>query len=171
MRYKIIYLLVLIALFAIGCDEVDDGHQADPITLYEKIEGSWSLMSLKMVDEFAKANAIEPNEQNLSALFHYEDFKINFMVDDKMQPTTYEVLGEVPSLFEPVGYWELSSAFQQTNGTAVRIRLYSDAQKTHMTDELRLTSVPGGNQEMEIQLVRESGGTPFVSYVFKLAAN
>jgi hypothetical protein len=33
-----------------------------------------------------------------------------------------------------------------------------------------LTSVPGSNNQMEIQLVRTSGGTPFVSYVFKLQA-
>jgi hypothetical protein len=87
-----------------------------------------------------------------------------------MQPSTYEVLGDVPPLFEPKGYWELSSAFQQTTGSAVRIYLYSDAAKTILTDELRLTSVPGSNREMEIQLVRISSGTAFISYVFKLNA-
>ena len=44
----------------------------------------------------------------------------------------------------------------------------SFAAKTQKTDELRLTSVPGSNGEMEIQVVRTSNGTPFVSYVFKL---
>ena len=87
-----------------------------------------------------------------------------------MQPSSYEVLGDVPPLFETKGYWELSSAFQQTTGSAVRIYLYSDAAKTLLTDELRLTAVPGSNREMEIQLVRVSGGTAFISYVFKFNA-
>jgi hypothetical protein len=170
MRCKIIYLLAVISLLAIGCNEADDGSHVDPITIYEKMDGDWGLMNLKMVDEFAKSNAIEPSEQNLSTLFNYEDFKIRFSVNEKMQPTTYEVMGDVPPLFAPSGYWKLSSDFQPTNANAVRIYLYSDAQKTVQTDELRLTSVPGSNNEMEIQLVRASGGTPFVSYVFKLNA-
>jgi len=170
MRSKIIYLLALFSLLTIGCNEQDDGSHADPITIYEKVNGEWGLMNLKMVDDFAKANKIEPSEQNLSTLFNFEDFKISFNVDDQMNPTTYQVSGNVPPLFAPAGYWELSSAFQQTNGSATRIFLYSDEAKTQLTDELRLTSVPGSNEEMEIQLVRTSGGTPFVSYVFKLSA-
>jgi hypothetical protein len=171
MKCKIMYgLIVLLCLLTFGCNEFEDGNPVEPITVYEKVNGDWSLMSLKMVDEFAKSTAIEPSEQNLSTLFNYPDFNINFSVDDKNQPTTYEVMGNVPSLFAPKGYWELSSSFQQTNGTASKIYLYSDAQKTKKTDELRLTSVPGSNNQMEIQLVRTSGGTPFVSYVFKLQA-
>ena len=123
-----------------------------------------------MVDEFAKANKIEPSEENLSTFFNYEDFKINFSVDEKNRPTSYEVTGNVPPLFAPKGYWALSSDFQQTNASAVRIYLYSDAAKTQKTDELRVTSVPGSNDEMEFQLVHSSGGTPFVTYVFKLNA-
>lgn len=170
MKRKIICLLAVIGTVTAGCNEADDGTATEPITIYEKIDGEWSLMSLKMVDEVAKSSNIQPNEQNLSALFNYEDFKIRLNVDDKNNPTTYEVLGDVPPLFAPSGYWQLSSAFQQTDATAVRIYLYSDAQKTQKTDELRLTSVPGSNGEMEIQLVRTSGGVPFVSYVFKLGA-
>lgn len=170
MKWKIIICLAIINFLALGCTELDDGNYVEPITIYEKINGDWGLMNLKMVDEYAKANAIEPNEQNLSTLFNYDGFKIRFSVDEKMQPSTYEVLGDVPPLFEPKGYWELSSAFQQTTGSAVRIYLYSDAAKTLLTDELRLTSVPGSNREMEIQLVRVSGGTAFISYVFKLNA-
>ncbi|GAA6772750.1 hypothetical protein AAGS39_35040 [Flavobacterium sp. CGRL2] len=123
-----------------------------------------------MVDEVAKANKIEPNEENLSTYFNYEDFKINFSVDEKNQPTTYEVTGNVPPLFAPKGYWALSSAFQPTNSGATRIYLYSDAQKTQKTDELRLISVPGKNDEMQIQLTHSSDGVDFVSYVFKLNA-
>ncbi|WP_459641201.1 DUF5004 domain-containing protein [Flavobacterium sp. CGRL2] len=128
------------------------------------------MANLKMVDEVAKANKIEPNEENLSTYFNYEDFKINFSVDEKNQPTTYEVTGNVPPLFAPKGYWALSSAFQPTNSGATRIYLYSDAQKTQKTDELRLISVPGKNDEMQIQLTHSSDGVDFVSYVFKLNA-
>lgn len=171
MKCKIMYgLMILLCLLTFGCDEFEDGSPVEPITVYEKVNGDWSLMSLKMVDEFAKTNAIEPSEQNLSTLFNYPDFQISFNVDDKNQPTTYEVTGNVPPLFAPKGYWKLSSDFQQTNGTASKIYLYSDAAKTQKTDELRLTSVPGSNDQMEIQLVRTSGGTAFVSYVFKLQA-
>lgn len=172
MKRKSIYWLAVVGcLMTIGCDNTDDGSYVDPITLYEKVNGNWGLTNLKMVDDFAKANKIEPNEQNLSTFFNYEDFKIKFNVDEKMNPTSYEVQGEVPPLFAPNGYWELSSDFQQTNASGpVRVYLYSDAQKTQKTDELRLTSVPGNNDEMEFQLVHSSGGSAFVSYVFKLNA-
>lgn len=171
MRSKSYYWLALfMCFFAISCDNTEDGSYVDPITIYEKINGNWGLTNLKMVDEFAKANKIEPSEENLSTFFNYEDFKINFSVDEKNKPTSYEVTGNVPPLFAPKGYWELSSDFQQTNASAVRIYLYSDAAKTQKTDELRVTSVPGNNDEMEFQLVHSSGGTPFVTYVFKLNA-
>lgn len=170
MRSKIICLAALIGLIAIGCNETDDGSFAEPLTLYEKIEGEWTLTNLKMVDEYAKANNLQPSEQNLSTSFNYDTFRIKFNVDEKNQPTTYEVLGNVPPLFQLTGYWNLSSAFQQTTSEATRINLYSDAQKTIKVDELRLTAVPGATDEMEFQLVRTSGGTPFVSYVFKVNA-
>lgn len=156
--------------FAISCDNTEDGSYVDPITLYEKVNGNWALTNLKMVDEVAKANKIEPNEENLSTYFNYEDFKIKFNVDEKNKPTSYEVTGNVPPLFAAKGYWALSSDFQPTNTGANKIYLYSDAQKTQKTDELRLISVPGKNGEMQIQLTRSSGGVDFVSYIFKLNA-
>lgn len=165
-----VYWFAFLSLFVLGCAQEDDGGHTEPITLYEKIEGDWSLMNLTMTDEFAKANGIEPKEQNLSTWFHYEDFQLRLNVDDELRPTSYEVTGNVPVLFEPSGYWALSSDFQQTTGAATRIYLYSDEAKTQQTDELRLVSVPGSNGEMEIQLVRTSGGSPFVSYTFKLKA-
>jgi hypothetical protein len=170
MRCKIIYLLAVISLLAVSCNEIDDGDHVDPITLYEKVNGNWGLMNLTMVDEVAKANAVEPSEQNLSTYFNYEDFQLKLNVDENMKPTTYEVTGNVPPLFAPGGYWQLSSDFQQTSGAGTKIYLYSDAAKTLKTDELRLVAVPGSTEEMEIQLVRVSGGTPFVSYSFKLNA-
>jgi hypothetical protein len=172
MRCKSIYwLAVIMCLFAIGCDNTDDGSYVAPITIYEKVNGNWGLTNLKMVDEFAKANKIEPSEQSLNTWFNYEDFKIKFSVDEKNSPTSYEVTGNVPPLFAPKGYWQLSTAFQPTTGGGpTKIYLYSDAQKTQKTDELVLTSTPGKSGEMEFQLVHSSGGTPFVSYVFKFNA-
>jgi len=171
MKCKSLYWLAfMMCFFAIGCDNTDDGSYVEPITLYEKVNGNWGLTNLKMVDEVAKANKIEPNEENLSTYFNYEDFKIKFNVDEKNNPTSYEVIGDVPPLFAPKGYWALSSDFQQTNGVGTKIYLYSDAQKTQKTDELRLVSVPGKTKEMQIQLTHASGGVDFVSYVFKLNA-
>jgi hypothetical protein len=172
MRCKSIYwLAVMMCLLAIGCDNTDDGSYVDPITIYEKVNGNWGLTNLKMVDEFAIANKIEPHEENLSTFFNYEDFKIKFSADEKNNPTSYEVSGNVPPLFAPKGYWKLSSDFQPTNATGpTKIYLYSDAQKTQKTDELLLTSVPGKTGEMELQLRHSSGGSAFVSYVFKLTA-
>lgn len=171
MRSKSYYWLALfMCFFAVSCDNTEDGSYVDPITIYEKVNGNWGLTNLKMVDEFAKANKIEPSEENLSTYFNYEDFKIQFNVDEKNKPTSYEVSGNVPPLFAPKGYWQLSSDFQQTNANPVKIYLYSDAQKTQKTDELRVTSVPGKNGEMEFQLSHASGGTTFVTYVFKLNA-
>jgi hypothetical protein len=170
MKCKSIFLLAVMSLLAIGCNEFDDGNYVEPITLYEKVNGDWSLMNLKMVDEFAKVNNIKPDEQNLSTLFNYEDFKINFSVDEKKNPTSYEVTGNVPPLFPPKGFWKLSSTFQPMDSSPLKIYLYGDEAKTQLTGELRVTSVPNSNGEMEIQLVRTSGGAAFISYVFKLNA-
>lgn len=164
------YLFAFIGLFAASCNDPDDGSQTSPITLYEKMNGDWSLMNLKMVDEVAKANNVQPNEENLSNWFNFENFSINFKTSGN-QPTTYAVSGNVPPLFEPAGYWQLDTPFQRTDGKAATILLFSDAAKTQKTDELRLTSVPGSNGEMEIQLNRKSGGNAFISYVFKLTKN
>lgn len=170
MKCKSFFWLVVIGFIAISCNEFDDGSYVAPITVYEKINGDWSLMNLKMVDQYAKLNAIEPSEQNLSAMFNYEDFIIRFGVDENLNPTFYEVLGNVPPLFPPKGFWELSSPYSQTDSGALKIYLYKDAQKTEKTDELRLTSIPGSSGEMEIQLIRVSGDAAFVSYIFKLKA-
>lgn len=166
-----ILVFAFFGLLALSCNNTDDGSPVEPITIYEKMQGNWNLMNLRMVDQFAKANAIEPSEQNLSALFNYDVFQITFNVDAGMHPTNYQVSGNVPPIFQLSGYWELNSSFQPTSPGAIQINLYSDAQKANKTDTLLLTSVPGSNAEMEVQLVRSSGGTPFISYVFSLSSN
>jgi hypothetical protein len=168
MKRILMYLMAITGILVSGCNEEDDGSHVAPITLYEKLNGNWALMSLKMTDEVAKANVLEPFEQNLSTVFNYPDFMLTLNVDDALRPTSYQVTGSVPPLFPLSGYWELSSDFQQTSGAGTMIYLYSDAQKTQKTDELRLISVPGSSGEMEFQLTRRSGGSPFVSYNFKL---
>ncbi|WP_445730899.1 DUF5004 domain-containing protein [Mariniflexile sp.] len=166
-----VLVFVFFCLLVLGCSKTDDGSYVEPITVYEKMQGNWNLMNLRMVDQFAKTNGIQPSEQNLSALFNYDVFKIAFNVDANMLPTSYQVSGNVPPIFQLSGYWGLNTGFQPTNSGAIQINLYSDAQKTNRTDTLLLTSVPGSNEEMEVQLVRTSGGTPFVSYVFSLTSN
>ncbi|WP_066219173.1 DUF5004 domain-containing protein [Formosa haliotis] len=170
-KFTLKLLLVCMALSFWGCNDSDDGNYVNPITIYEKINGSWSLMNLKMVDEFAKSNAIKPDEQNLSTLFNYDTFQINFNVDGNMNPTTYEVIGDVPPLFEPSGFWSLSDLFQQTNGTPLLIHLFKDESRVEKTDDLKVISVPGSNREMQVQLVRVADGVAFVSYTFNLTAN
>lgn len=169
MKQIIVKLLVcILILLPLSCSDTEDGSYVEPITIYEKVNGTWSLQNLTMVDEFAKANAIKPDEQDLSALFNYENFQIKLNTDESFKPTTYEVLGEIPPLFEPNGYWNLNSSFQPTNSGDLIMYLYSDAEKTKLTDELKITSVPGSNNLMQIKLIRKSGGIPFVSYNFKL---
>ncbi|MEG9327049.1 DUF5004 domain-containing protein [Salinimicrobium catena] len=165
-NFRILTLLLAVLIF--GCNTPDDGNYVEPITTYEVISGEWSLMNLTMVDEVAKVNNIKPNEENLSTQFNFEDFRIRFDVDENNKPTTYVVLGDVPPLFQLSGFWDLNADFQPTNSGAIVIRLYSDEAKTQLKDELYLTSVPRTNRQMELQIIRRSGGTPFVSYKFKL---
>ncbi len=162
--------VVVIMIFG-SCNSNDDGSYTPPITLYEKVNGSWTLTNLKMVDEFAKANGIEPNEQNIGSWFNYDTFQMNLEVNDQNEPTTYEVLGDVPLLFPPSGYWRLSTDFQLTTPHPAKIFLYDDAQRTQLLETLNVTSVPGSNNQMEVQLQRISGGAPFITYIFKLTSN
>lgn len=167
-KLNIKILSLFLVVLVLGCNTPDDGTYVEPITTYEVIAGEWGLMNLTMVDEVAKRNNITPNEANLSTLFNFEDFRIRFNVDENNQPTTYEVLGDVPPLFELSGYWDLNTDFQPTNSGSTVIRLYSEEGRNEVKDELHLTSVPRTNRQMELQIIRTTGGTPFVSYKFKL---
>lgn len=79
MKFKHLFYL-LIAWSALGCNDMDDGPFVEPITLYEKVNGNWSLESLKMIDEVAKANAESPSEQNISSFFNFSEFKLSLNV-------------------------------------------------------------------------------------------
>lgn len=171
MKILKVCLLTFVAVTLFYCNESDDGSYTAPITLHEKVAGSWSLTNLKMIDEYAKTNGIEPSEQNISALFNFDMLEMTFTVNSENQPTTFSVSGNVPPLFLLNGYWQMHPSFQNTNGEATEIYLYSDAQKTQLEDVLLLTSVPGSNGVMEVKLVRASASTPYVSYAFTLTAN
>ena len=169
MKLKHLFFL-LFTVFLVSCSQMDDGAYVEPITLNEKVKGSWYLMSLKMTDEAAKTAGKTAVDQNISSYFNFPDFLLTLNVDDKNRPTTYKVDGNVPALFAKSGFWALSNDFVQTNGTATKLTLYKDAAKTQKVDELSINSVPGAQNEMEIQLKRTSGGAAFVSYTYKLKA-
>ncbi len=163
------YSLMLLCITA-SCYNPDDGEFTQPITLYESIAGRWSLTGLTMTDELAVATNISPSKQNIGGYFNYADFVLDLNADSGFNPTNYKVNGDVPPLFPATGYWKLSNDFQQTNSMGTSIFLYQDAQKTVKTGELKVVSVPGSSNEMELQLVRVSGGAPIISYNFKLKA-
>lgn len=169
MKKRSIYILLFfVGILLGGCDNADDGGYAKPITIYEKVKGDWSLTSIKMVDEYAKANSIKPDEQDLTNWFNYNTFVLQLNVDEENIPTSYKVLGEVPALFSADGFWDLSSAFTNTDLSAVKINLYTDVSKTQRTDQLLLISTPGSNEKMEVQLVRKANQVTYASYIFTL---
>jgi hypothetical protein len=163
------YLLLLFMILPFsGCDPVtDDGSYVDPITLYEKVGGSWKLADIRQVDETAKAAGISPSEIGLYAQFQFGSLAIELKTENN-QPVLYQVTGGAPELFPNTGYWQLDTEFPYANGTAPKILLYSDAAKTVKTGELSITSMPGAKQEMELKLTRTSKGVPFVSYLYSL---
>jgi hypothetical protein len=166
-NYYLLFLLLFMVLPE-GCELTEDGSYTAPITLYEKIQGNWTMNNLKLIDEIAKVNSIKPDEMIITSKFEFGTFKILFSVDESMQPTTYEVQGNAPQLFATSGFWELDKPFTHSDGTATKILLYSDAAKTLLTDELTVTAIPGKAKILEFKLTRKDNGTPFLSYVFKL---
>ena len=163
------YLLLLFMLLPFaGCEPItDDGSHVDPITLYEKIGGSWKLTDIRQVDEIAKAAGISTNELNLYAQFTFGTLSIDLKTEAN-KPSSYQVTGSAPELFPNAGYWQLDTEFPFADGTAPKILLYSDANRTVKTGELSVTSIPGAKTEMELKLTRTSQGVPFVSYIYSL---
>lgn len=169
MKKNNVYLVLLMAFLFCGCEKSDDGSYVAPITIYEKINGTWGLDKLTYVDDQAKANGISPYQEVMTSLFNFQSFVIQLNVDEANRPTTFSVEGEAPVLFLESGYWELDSEYPNTDLTAVKINLYDSASKDKIVDQLRLTSIPSGQGAMEIQLVRVSNGTNYASYVFNLS--
>jgi hypothetical protein len=169
-RTKILFLLLMLPLPLLftGCEKTDNGSHVDPLTIYEKLPGTWTLSSLKLVDEVAKASSLTPYEMDIKPKFGFSAFKITFHIDSSYLPTSYEVTGGAPELFMNSGYWDLDSPFTHTDGKPTELNLYSDEGKTMLVDKLSVTALPGTRAELEFRLIRESEGTPYATYVYKL---
>lgn len=169
-KYFYVFLLMVFVLPFAACNDTDDGSYVAPITLYEKVKGSWTLNNVIQVDETAKVSGIKPDEMSLYSRFGFESLNITLNVDAENQPTSYKVGGTAPELFPNEGYWDLDTSFPYASGTAPTINLYSDAAKTSLTGRLTITSVPGAKSEMELKLTRKSKDVAFVSYVYQLSS-
>lgn len=167
MKRTVLFLGCLIFMqFITGCYKTDDGTYTDPITIYEKLGGKWGLTKLTEVDEIAVASSLKPDNVVLTSKFNFKTFTITLNVDENFQPTSYLVEGSAPELFAKSGYWKLNNPFPNTDGTAVKIQLFSDEAKTAMVDELSLSALPGARATMEFNLTRESNGLPYVTYTY-----
>jgi hypothetical protein len=166
-NYFLLFLLLFMAFFQ-GCEKTDDGTYTAPITLYEKIGGTWAMTSITEVDEVAKASKLTPVEVTLTSKFNFKSFAIALNVDSSFQPTTFAVTGTAPELFATGGYWELDEPFVHADQTTSNILLYSDEAKTQLTDKLTVLTLPGTKSILDFSLIRLDNGTPYVSYVYKL---
>jgi len=171
-NYFLLFLLLFMAFFQ-GCEKTDDGTYTAPITLYERIGGTWSITGLNQVDEVAKATNLTPVEMTLSSRFNFRTFKIALNVDSaSFQPTTYAVTGTAPELFATSGYWQLDEPYYHADQSTSNILLYSDEARTQLTDKLTVIAIPiaetGSKAALELSLTRYDNGSPFVSYVYKL---
>jgi len=166
----LIALLCLIGTCAVvSCKKMENGSFVEPITLYEKVKGSWQLTDLVQVDETAKIAGIKPDEISLFSQFDVASLQITLDVDANNQPTAYHVTGSAPELFPNAGFWDLDTPFPYADGAAPTIQLYSDVAKTTLIGQLAIVSMPGATTEMELKLTRSTAGTPFVSYQYKLS--
>jgi hypothetical protein len=167
-RTASLFLLLILPLLFTGCEKTDDGTHVDPITIYEKLPGTWILTSLKMVDEVAKASSLDLYEMELKPVFGFSSFAITFNIDSSYLPTSYEVTGDAPELFSNSGYWDLDSPFNHTDGNPTQLNLYSDEAKTQRVDQINVTTLPGAVNTLEFRLVRLAEGSPYVTYIYKL---
>lgn len=170
MKQNIKVFVCLLTFFTLwyGCTKTEDGEYTPPITNYEKVPGTWQLLSVKLIDETAKAAGIKPDEMTLTNQLNFQGFSLTLEVDANNKPVTYYVTGDAPELLTPQGYWDLDADFPQTNGTPVKINLYTDAAKTQKVHQLSITAMPGANAEMEIKLTHTSNQVAYVSYVYRL---
>jgi hypothetical protein len=166
-KFLFIILLFLSTMWY-SCNKTEDGSYVAPITVYEKVDGTWKLLSIKMIDETAKSANIKPDEVDLTDQFTFQTFSITLNVDAENKPGAYSVTGTAPALLEPNGFWDLDNAFPRTDGTAVKINLYSDAAKTQKTNQVSISTMPGAKAEMELKLTHISNKVAFITYQYKL---
>jgi hypothetical protein len=167
-NYYLLFLLLFMS-FPQGCELTDDGTYTAPITLYERIPGTWKLSAITQVDEVAKANSQKPTEKTLTGKFNFRTFIITLNVDSSsMQPTTYSVAGTAPELFPNSGYWQLDEPYYHADQSATNILLFSDEARTQQTDKLMVMTIPGDKANLDFSLTRNDNGSPYVTYVYKL---
>ena len=164
MKRKNFVLLALWSLMLFSCT-TNNGVYTEPITLYEKIGGTWNLSRIKQVDELAVANKSGVTEVDLTDFF--ETFSISLNETSDYTPSTFTTSG-APGILPAEGYWKLDHAFQNWDGSPVKVLFYSDAACTQSIGKVSITSVPGSVPLMEPTLTRSTNGTPFVSYVYTL---
>ncbi|WP_029906354.1 DUF5004 domain-containing protein [Prevotella sp. 10(H)] len=164
---SVLFLLTIMFSFT-GCNDTDDGHFVEPVTLYEKVKGSWDLSDVLQIDELAITSGITPTEISLSGQLGFDSFNLALNVEGNNIPTTYSVSGTAPELFPKSGFWDMSSTFQMADGTIPVIWLYSDAAKTTLIGKLSVVSMPGSKPEMELKFTRSTDGIAYVSYQYKL---
>ncbi len=167
-KTKKLLLLLYLPLFFVTCEKTEDGSYVAPLTIYEKLAGTWNLNSVKVIDEIARASSIRPDEVKLIDKFGFADFTITFSVNADSLPTTFAVGGDAPELFLSGGYWDLDSPFIHTDGSPIKIYLYTDAAKSTPADSLSITLVPGTKAILGFKLTRSSEGTPYASYEYNL---
>jgi hypothetical protein len=167
-RTVVILFCIMVTQLFTSCYKTDDGTFTDPITIYEKMAGTWATTSVTQFDLIAVAAATKPDKVNLTAKFNFKTFAINFAVDEKFNPTTFAVEGTSPELFLKSGYWKLNNPFPNTDGTPLVIELYSDAAKTQLADQLNISVVPGAKANLQFDLIRKTDNIPFVSYQYLL---
>ncbi len=156
--------------FIISCNKEDKGDYVKPITLYEHVAGDWSLSSIKQIDLTAKAASIKPDEVQLTNALTFNTMKLSLKADADNNPTTFAVTGTAPALFPTSGFWALNSNFQNTDGTPVKVLLYSDAAKTQSVGQLTMQAAPGAVVELELVLNRTAKGVAYVAYDYKFVA-
>jgi hypothetical protein len=161
-------LMFLLPAIWSGCNKQDDGEDTAPITVYEKIGGTWNMLSLKMIDETAKTAGIKPEEMVITDQFNFGSFALTLNLDENNNPTTFLVSGNAPDLLPIEGYWNLDKAFPAADGTPIVISLYTDAEKTVIANQLRITSMPGATSQMELRLTHSSEGVTYVTYLYTL---
>lgn len=163
-----IALLMCLALQISACTDTNDGSYVAPISISEKIHGSWAAISVKQTDEIAKAAGQTPTDMGLTRQFNFTSFNVVFNTDDKNIPTSYAITGDAPALIPTSGYWSMPNLYINTDATLNEIYLFADQAKTQKTATLTLGSVPGLLDVFEFKLTRRSNGVAFVSYTYRL---
>ena len=171
-KTAVLLLLLVCFTFFHGCKKTEDGSYVAPITISEKLNGTWVLTELIQVDEIAKSNAEADTakvQQKLTNYLNFPSLTVTFSVDENNLPTSYAIAGTAPALLSPSGYWKLDMSYPHTDNSVSRIFLYSDQAKTIQTATLYITAIPGSLPVLQFSLTRKVNGIPFVSYNYKFS--